>query len=95
MTAGVAVQAVKRVFLDACVLYPSLVRAILLGAAEAGLYAPLWSRRVLDEWRIAAAAKLGLAAEDAARAAQAEMAARFPAARVEPRARRRGGDPPA
>jgi hypothetical protein len=65
------------------VLYPSLVRALLLGMAEAGLYIPLWSGRVLDEWRIAVAAKQGLAAEDAARAAQAGMAARFPAARVE------------
>ena len=74
----------KRVFLDACVLYPPLVRALLLGAAEAGLYLPLWSTRVLDEWRIAVAAKRGIAAEDEARAAQAEMAARFPASRVEP-----------
>ncbi len=41
-------------FLDACVLYPPLVRSILLGAAEAGLFRPRWSRRVLDEWRIAA-----------------------------------------
>ncbi len=74
----------RRVFLDACVLYPSLVRGVLLGAAEAGLCAPLWSGRVLDEWRIAVATKLGVAAEDEARAAQAEMATRFPEARVEP-----------
>jgi predicted nucleic acid-binding protein len=84
MTAGMG--KVRRVFLDACVLYPSLVRGLLLGAAEAGLFVPLWSGRVLDEWRIAVAAKLGLAAEDEARAAQAEMAVRFPAARVEPAA---------
>jgi hypothetical protein len=72
------------VFLDACVLYPPLVRALVLGMASAGLYVPLWSARVLDEWRIAATAKLGIAAEDGARAAQADMAARFPAARVTP-----------
>jgi len=72
-----------RVFLDACVLYPPLVRRILLDAADAGLYTPLWSQRVLDEWRIAAARK---DAEPAARveAALAAMAARFPDASVSP-----------
>ena len=74
----------RRVLLDACVLYPPLVRAALLGTAGAGLYLPLWSARVLAEWRIAAASKLGMAAEDAALAAQAGMAARFPAALAEP-----------
>lgn len=73
-----------RVFLDACVLFPPLVRALLLGAAEAGLYRPLWSARVLAEWRIAIAAKQGLDAEAEAMAAQAAMAARFPDAQVEP-----------
>lgn len=73
-----------RVFLDACVLFPPLVRALLLGAAEAGLYRPLWSARVLAEWRIAVASKQGLDAEDRALAAMASMAARFPEAQVEP-----------
>ncbi len=72
-----------RAFLDACVLYPPLVRRLLLGAADAGLLVPLWSARVFDEWRIAIASKQGLGAEDEAVAAQAAMAARFPAARVE------------
>ena len=44
-----------RAVLDACVLYPTVLREILIGAAEAGLYAPLWSARILDEWRHAAA----------------------------------------
>ena len=70
-------------FLDACVLYPPLVRRLLLGTAGQGLYAPLWSARVLDEWRIAVASKQGVLAGDQAVAAQAEMAAQFPAARVE------------
>ena len=65
-----------KVFLDACVLYPPLVRALLLGAAEAGLFVPLWSARVFGEWRIAVASKQGMAAEDQAVAAQAAMAAR-------------------
>lgn len=72
-----------RAFLDACVLYPPLVRALLLGAAGAGLFVPLWSARVFGEWRIAVASKQGMAAEDQAVAAQAAMAARFPEARVE------------
>src|SRR5690606_10011196 len=32
-----------RAVLDACVLYPTVLREILIGAADAGLYAPLWS----------------------------------------------------
>lgn len=76
-------RGVTRAFLDACVLFPPLVRALLLGAAGEGLFVPLWSARVLDEWRIAIAARQGLGAEDRARAAQAAMAACFPAALVE------------
>lgn len=72
------------VFLDACVLYPPLVRGVLLRLAAAGLLHPRWSPRVLAEWRIAAARKGGMAAEDEADAAAAEMAARFPQALVEP-----------
>jgi hypothetical protein len=66
------------------VLYPPLVRGLLLGTAGAGLYAPAWSARVLEEWRIAVASKVGFAGEDGAVAAQAGMAARFPAGLVEP-----------
>lgn len=35
--------------LDACVLYPMLIRDLLLRAAEAGLYRPHWSAEILDE----------------------------------------------
>jgi hypothetical protein len=75
---------VTRAFLDACVLYPPLVRALLIGAAEAGLFTPLWSARVLDEWRIATASKRGLRAEDDAVAVQSQMESLFPDARIEP-----------
>src|SRR5699024_7410343 len=64
-------------------LYPPLVRSLLIAAAEAELFVPLWSARVFDEWRIAIAAKQGMAAEDEAVAAQAGLSARFPEARVE------------
>lgn len=40
-----------RALLDACVLYPTVLREILLKSAEAGLFEPLWSDRILDEWR--------------------------------------------
>lgn len=73
------------VFLDACVLYPPLVRGVLLGAAEAGLFAPRWSRRVLDEWRIAAARNGGLGAESGVDAIAARMAESFPEGEVSPR----------
>ena len=44
-----------KAILDACVLFPTVLREILIEAAGAGLYAPVWSRRILDEWRHAAA----------------------------------------
>ncbi|MCK0167463.1 PIN domain-containing protein [Jannaschia sp. S6380] len=43
-----------KAFLDACVLYPTVLREILLGCADAGLFRPLWSPRVLEEWARAA-----------------------------------------
>ncbi len=67
-----------KVFLDACVLFPPLVRSIVLGAAQAGLFEPSWSARVLEEWRRSIAAKQGLDAETAALADAARMRTRFP-----------------
>lgn len=72
-----------RVVLDACVLYPTVLREILLGVAEAGLYTPLWSDRILEEWA-RATRKLGPLAEAQARLEVAGTAARFPAARTAP-----------
>ncbi len=48
--------------LDACVLYPTVLREILIAVADAGLYTPVWSPRILAEWRHAAA-RLGADAE--------------------------------
>lgn len=73
-----------KVFLDACVLYPPLVRGILLGAAEAGLITPIWSRRVLDEWRLAAAREGGAVAEQGVIGIIERMQAAFPAAMTVP-----------
>lgn len=47
-----------KIVLDACVLYPTVMREMLLGAARAGHFIPLWSARILGEWA-QAAAKLG------------------------------------
>ncbi len=37
--------------LDANVLYPFMVRDVLLTLAYAGLYRPLWTNTITDEWR--------------------------------------------
>ena len=51
-----------RVVLDACVLYPTVLRELLLGVAAKGLYEPQWSDRILREW-VLATAKLGPVAQ--------------------------------
>lgn len=70
-----------RVVLDACVIYPPVLRRILLGVAARGLFAPLWSDRILEEWA-RAAVKLGPEAVMEARAQGKRMRAEFPAALV-------------
>ena len=47
-----------KLLLDTCVLYPTGMREMLLGAARAGHFVPLWSARILGEWE-RAAVKLG------------------------------------
>lgn len=68
-----------RAFLDACVLYPTVLREVLLATAAEGLFVPLWSPRVLEEWA-RAAARLGGAQEAVARGEIALLSARWPAA---------------
>ena len=63
--------------LDACVLYPTVLREILQGAGEAGLYQPAFSDRILREW-VLATAKLGPAAPAIAEAEAAMLRATFP-----------------
>ncbi|MFE3835644.1 RSP_2648 family PIN domain-containing protein [Pseudogemmobacter sonorensis] len=69
--------------LDACVLYPTVLREILQGAGEAGLYQPLWSDRILGEWT-RATAKLGAAAQAGAEAEARAFALAFPQGRIPP-----------
>lgn len=73
-----------KAFLDTCVLYPPLVRALLLDAAGAGLYQPFWSPRVLAEWQISIGRKQGAERETEVLDAQDRIAARFPTALVVP-----------
>jgi hypothetical protein len=69
------------VLLDACVLFPSVMRETLLGAAAAGGFTPLWSARILEEWA-RATRRLPPGAEAEARAAGAAMRAAWPDAEV-------------
>ncbi|MFN0113256.1 MAG: RSP_2648 family PIN domain-containing protein [Paracoccaceae bacterium] len=72
-----------KALLDACVLFPTVLREILLGVAAEGLYTPLWSPRILEEWA-RAARRFSPADEAIARGQAATLAVRFPAASVTP-----------
>lgn len=74
-----------KVVLDACVLVPTVLREILIGVARAGLYTPLWSERILEEWA-RAVRRFGPVDEAMARGQIAVLKAQFPQASVAPRA---------
>jgi hypothetical protein len=71
-----------RAVIDACVLYPTVLREIVLGVARAGLIAPLWSDRLLEEWARTAARHGGATDEALARGEIAALGLAFPQARV-------------
>jgi predicted nucleic acid-binding protein len=48
-------KAPLRAVLDACVIYPTVLREILMGCAAAGLFTPVLSERILREWTRATA----------------------------------------
>ncbi len=70
-----------KVLLDTCVIYPTVMRQMLLGVAEAGAFTPLWSARIIAEWQHAAA-KLGADGLAQAGSEAVMMAARWPTAQV-------------
>jgi predicted nucleic acid-binding protein len=70
-----------RILLDACILYPTIMREVLLGAAQEGAFEPLWSARILEEWR-RAAARLGAAQEQVAGVEIALLRAKWPKAEI-------------
>ena len=71
-----------KVLLDACVLYPTVMREVLLGVAKRGLYTPLWSARILEEWA-RATRKIGPEAEAIARGEIALISQQFQGAMVQ------------
>ncbi|MCX8507851.1 MAG: PIN domain-containing protein [Rhodobacteraceae bacterium] len=72
-----------RALLDACVLYPTVLREILIGAARLGLYQPRWADRILEEWA-RATVKLGPGAEVVARGEITSLKLAFPKAAILP-----------
>ena len=43
-----------KILIDANVLYPTVMREVVLGVARVGLFEPRWSARILEEWARAA-----------------------------------------
>lgn len=70
-----------RVLIDTCVLYPTVMREVVLGCSAHGLFEARWSDRILEEWK-RAVVKLGPGAEAIARGEIAVLGAKFPNAIV-------------
>ena len=68
-----------RVLIDANVLFPTVLREIVTGLAAQGYFTPLWSARILEEWRRAA---VRVGDGPVAEAEIAALSARFPGAMV-------------
>jgi predicted nucleic acid-binding protein len=66
-----------RVLIDTCVLYPTVMREVVMGAAKAELFEPIWSARILEEWA-RAAIKRGAMGETQARGEIALLRADWP-----------------
>ena len=67
--------------LDACVIFPTVLREILIGVAAKGLYEPLWSDRILREW-VLALRKFGPEAQAEGEAQAVLIKAAFPRATI-------------
>lgn len=70
-----------RALLDTCVIYPTVMRQMLLGVAGQGGFTPLWSARIIAEWQHAAR-KLGPEGQAQAGAEAALLAVHWPGAEV-------------
>src|SRR6056297_4102304 len=70
-----------RAVLDTCVIYPTVMRQMLLGVAAQGVFTPLWSARIIEEWQ-RAAVKLGPEGVAQAGAEAAMLAMDWPEAEV-------------
>lgn len=67
------------IVLDACVLMSGIVRRLVLRLAEAGVFAPVWTERIGEEWR-RNAARLWSIPPEVMTEQWDEMNARFPGA---------------
>ena len=72
-----------KVLIATCVLYPTVMREIVLGVAKTGAFTPFWSPRILEEWA-RAAVKLGPEGEAQARAEIALLRAAWPEQEITP-----------
>ncbi len=70
-----------KICLDANVLYPTFLRGMVLGAADLGLFEPIWSERILGEWKHTAE-RLNPGDGAMALGAQAVLATKWPEAAV-------------
>ena len=71
-----------KVLVDACVLFPTVLRELVVDVAATGAFEPCWSTRILEEWRRAASRR----SDEDARIAGVEIALlkdRFPTALVD------------
>ncbi|WP_299864554.1 RSP_2648 family PIN domain-containing protein [uncultured Roseobacter sp.] len=66
-----------KITIDACVLYPTVMREMVLGVAATGTFEPVWSSRILEEWA-RAAIKLGPLGETQARSEIALLRSLWP-----------------
>lgn len=74
-----AIAPPRFIVLDACVLMSGIVRRLMLSLAAHGVYQPVWSERIGEEWR-RNAARLWAIPQDVLQAQWAEMNERFPQA---------------
>ncbi|WP_298836146.1 RSP_2648 family PIN domain-containing protein [uncultured Roseobacter sp.] len=72
-----------KILIDTCVLYPTVMREIVLGVARTGACQPVWSPRILEEWA-RAAIRLGPEGEAQARSEIALLRAAWPGCEVTP-----------
>lgn len=70
-----------KILLDTCVIYPTVMRQMILGVAGQGVFTPLWSARIIEEW-LRAAEKLGPDGVAQAQAEAALLAADWPDAEM-------------
>lgn len=70
-----------RVLIDTCVIFPTVMRQMVLGVAGTGVFTPLWSARIIGEWQ-RAAVKLGPGGMAQAQAEAALLALHWPRAEV-------------